>query len=130
MSYLEFDPAPCNEACVQAGSEHYGERARAEARIYVRQLKRMFPIPPELESRVSYQLQMNQHDSDAGCYLEIRLLYSGSPAAIEYAMHVEDNLPEHWDETAQAEVAALKEQWAQEGLIPLVPQIVQQAPQV
>jgi|GEM_PF-2804796 len=58
---------------------------------------------------------MNPHDSDVGCYLDIQLHYSQCPDAIAYACRVEDNLPQHWDEAAQQEVAALKREW--EGII-------------
>jgi|SRR5579883_2694119 len=111
MNEIFLDPTPCNEECVQAGSEHYGARARAEAAVYIRQLKRLFPIPVELEGRVKYVMRMNQYDSDVGCYLDIRLIYWDLPAAATYAMQVEDNLPECWDDEAATEMAALKAKW-------------------
>ena len=88
-----------------------GERAKAEARIYIRQLKRLFPIDAALEGHVSYQLQRNQHDS-VDYYLDVQLVYDNVPAAIEYATHVEDNLPEYWDQEAKTELEALKQQAA------------------
>jgi hypothetical protein len=98
---MELAPTPTEERCEQVGSRGYdADRARAECRAFVNQLRRQFGEPPE---GASLFIKSNTHDGDS--YLEVAVRFDDSVrAAIDYAFRVERKLPARWDREALAEI--------------------------
>jgi hypothetical protein len=101
---IELAPTPYGEDCAQVGTDDYGNRALKECKRFLRQLKRQFPIPTELEGQAEYFIKRNPHDE--GSYLEVALRFdSTNSKAMNFALKVETKSPEHWDEEAKVEMA-------------------------
>src|ERR1035437_1132786 len=97
--YLEIGCSPCDEPCVQLGSEDYDRRAKKECRALINQLKRMYGEPPE-----SARLTIKGNPHDYGVYFEVRCIYAiDNEAGSNYALKCE-SLPENWDEEAKKEL--------------------------
>lgn len=99
--YIELGSTPCSEKCAQVGELDYNARAHIECKAYVHQLERIFPIPDGVDA--AFRVKMFPHDF--GSYHEV-VVYFGTQdeKAIEYAFHVENNLPEYWDPEAMTEL--------------------------
>ena len=99
---LELGTTPSGEDCAQVGATKYDyyELARMELQAFLNQLKRMFPNPPP---DVRFKRQSNPHDF--GTYYDLAIRYnSNDEEAVNYAMNIENNLPENWDEQAKREL--------------------------
>jgi hypothetical protein len=95
--YISLGPTPCDEDCVPAGT-HPSQEIK-ECNAYKRQLRRMFPNPPENTSiGVKYFYT-------GGGYREVVVYYDdNSEASWTYAINVERNLPAKWDELAKIDL--------------------------
>lgn len=96
-------PVPALENCAQVGDPGYSEKARAECKAYLNQLKRKFGEPP-----MGGSLKMISCPHDFGEYYEVVAFYDERfPDSAEWAFDVEDNLPELWDDEARVELTFL-----------------------
>jgi hypothetical protein len=99
---MELAPTPIEEPCEQLGPKYRPERARAECKAFIAQLKRVFGEPP-----VGASLFVKSNPHDFGTYLEVAVRFDDEdPAAVDYAFKLEGNLPEAWEDEARAELAA------------------------
>lgn len=99
--HLTLGPVPAGEDCAQVGQANYLAQAQAEVQTYINQLKRLFPIPQEID--VSFGISRERHDF--GTYYEAKVMFDDtSEAASDFAFNVENNIPEKWDEQARAEL--------------------------
>jgi hypothetical protein len=97
--------APAEESCAQVGNRSYDyyDRARAEARALINQLRRTLgPEPP------GTRLSLKSHPHDFGTYLTIVCYFDGKDAAsAAYAQRCDNECPLVWDEQARAELGLL-----------------------
>ena len=97
---LEIGATPYGENCAQVGSDDYHERAKKECAAFRNQLIRMFGEPPN-----GARVVVTSSPHDYGTYHEIAVRYdSNLPAALEYALKLEGECPEHWDSEARREL--------------------------
>jgi hypothetical protein len=81
----------------------YMPRMRAECRAFVGQLERTFP--QALEAGCSFRVKSNPHEF--GSYLEVQVRFDDDDEhQTHWAFMIENDLPEHWDDQARAELAA------------------------
>lgn len=100
---MPLGPAPTGEDCVQVSkTDDYAQAMRAEVARYKELLEKRFPVPASLEGKVSFIRQSNRHDF--GAYYEIEVKYAiddpEDEAPVNFALFVESNLPETWDDPA------------------------------
>lgn len=102
MEHLTLGPTPREEECAQVGTDEYPVRVRREGKAYIGQLVRMFGSPPP-----GAEFRLKSFPHDFGTYHEVVLSFDSSvKTAVEFACHVEGNLPGEWDEQAKAELTA------------------------
>ena len=98
---------PSGEQCAQVGSINYGQNARKEGRALINLIKREFGEPP---TGVSLELKSNPHDF--GTYLDVVIRYDGDSEEHEsYALRVEADCPEYWDDEAKKELNESGYEW-------------------
>jgi hypothetical protein len=91
--YLTLGSSPTEEDCVQINEINYYEKSRKECNAYIRQIIRTHGDPPDQTSIV---IQSCVHEF--GTYHEVICSYDNDiQESVEYALHVEANLPEKWD---------------------------------
>ena len=102
--YLDLSPTPVDEPCAMVEKTgDYMPRMRAECRAFVGQLERAFPLA--VEAGLYFRIKSNPHEF--GSYLEVQAVFDDEDEAqTEWAYLIESNLPEAWDETARAQLAA------------------------
>jgi len=101
--FLDLDTVPCDEPCAAVGQPDYSKRARLEARAFVAQLERAFPLA--VDAGVYFRVKSNPHDF--GSYLSVQVVFDDEDEAqTEWAYTIEDDLPVAWDEDARNELAA------------------------
>jgi hypothetical protein len=101
--YLDLDTVPCDEPCASVGQPDYSKRARLEARAYVAQLERAFPLA--VDAGVYFRVKSNPHDF--GSYLSVQVVFDDEDEAqTEWAYTIESELPNTWDDDARNELAA------------------------
>ena len=104
--YLILGATPAGENCAQVGRDNYPEQVRREGHAYIAQLTRMFGEPP-----TGSRFSLKGFPHDFGTYHEVVVWFDDTlPSTIEFAYHVENNLPEEWDDEAKeylAEVSGL-----------------------
>ena len=101
--YLDLAPVPVDEPCAMVGSYDYHARARAECFAFCGQLKRAFP--EALKAGVTFRIKWNPNDF--GSYLEVQACFDDeNEEQTEWAYLIENELPESWDDTARAQLAA------------------------
>lgn len=92
--YLELGPVPIEEECAQVGSPDFERKAKLECKVYIAQLKRMYP---------GMNFAVRGFDHDFGRYYEVIVFYD--PDDLESsnnAFAIEENLPYRWDEIAKS----------------------------
>lgn len=99
--------APCDEDCLQVGTENYKVRATAQGLRFIALIRATLGKEPE-----GAELFIKWNPHDFGYYPTIECRFdTDNEAAREYAFKCEGNLPTQWgpltDEEARAEVAAL-----------------------
>lgn len=106
MFYCNFDEislgsAPREESCAQLGFPDYHEQALIECRAFKKQLERQFEVPEELSGEIYFRIKHNPHDF--GTYLSVEIRYNcDNEKALEFAIHVDNNVPNEWNEEARA----------------------------
>jgi hypothetical protein len=104
---LPIGPAPCDEACAQAGDTDYHERSRRECRVFQRMLVRLFPIPESVPASVV----VRSFPHELGRYREVCVRYAPSNGvAADWAYRIEGSAPLNWDALARNELAWLEQQ--------------------
>jgi hypothetical protein len=100
IDYLELGPTPCGENCLQVGNPDYLNYREIEAKAYIHQLVRIFgPFPSGCKLAIKY------FPHDFGQYHEVCAVYSTeTDQGVEWALNIENNLPERWDEEAKVEL--------------------------
>lgn len=101
--YLDLSSVPVSEPCACVGSDDYMTRARIECRAFAHQLERTFP--QAVEAGCSFRIKSNAHDF--GQYLEVQVRFDDDDEhQTHWAFMIENDLPEHWDDQARAELTA------------------------
>lgn len=94
--YLDLGCTPVEENCAQVGKVGYLDRARAECREFIGQLRRQFGPEP-----VGCKLAVKSNPHDFGSYLSVVVYFDDAiEESITYAFKLEADLPEYWDDTA------------------------------
>ncbi|MFZ2992473.1 MAG: hypothetical protein WA061_02045 [Microgenomates group bacterium] len=93
---FELGCTPCGEDCVQVNpNEDYIPAMRQELNRYKSYLEKLFPISDDL----SCYFKIHWQSHDFGRYGEIAICYDDeNEKEIEFALNVEGNLPEYWEE--------------------------------
>lgn len=100
-NYISLGCTPYGEDCAQVGSADYDANARRECNAYRNQILRMHGETPE-----GVRLRIKAFPHDFGTYHELCVVYDESLLSAEaWAINVEDDLPEYWDQAALAELA-------------------------
>jgi hypothetical protein len=99
--YLCIGSAPSDEECAQVGSEGYARRAKAECAAFINQLRRVFGGEPD-----GARLRTKSNAHDYGTYFEVVCDYEEeNQKALDYALKVEGETPQEWDDEARKELA-------------------------
>lgn len=97
MDYVYLAPTPIEEDCAQVGEPNFHKRATNEMTAFCNQLYRQFPNAREIG--VYFRIRWENHDF--GQYGEVVAAYDmDDEEAMNFAYHVENNLPDNWDEEA------------------------------
>lgn len=100
--YLDISPVPYDEPCSQVGSPDYYEKMRTESKIFISQLKRRFPLWGE--KNIEFVNKSFPHDF--GSYNSVCVIFDDQDEeACQYAMLIENECPQNWDEIAKKELA-------------------------
>lgn len=95
--YIYLSPTPVEEDCAQVGEPDFRKKATKEMTAFCNQLYREFP--EAREKGVYFRIKWQNHDF--GEYGEVVATYEMDDSdAMEFALHVERNIPERWDEKA------------------------------
>jgi len=94
---MELGTTPCGEDCVQVNSkEDYEPAMRKECERYMEMLEKRFPIPED----IGCYFKIKWFPHDFGRYAEVCISYDTEiQKESEFALFVEGNLPEKWNET-------------------------------
>lgn len=104
QDFIELSATPVGEKCEQVGPNCDYVRMKMECRAFIGQLRRQFGDEP-----LGAKLAMKSFPHDFGSYYEVVCHFNDDfDVAIDYAYNLENNLPEHWDETAKAELGLNK----------------------
>ena len=96
--YINIGSSPSGEDCAQVGSDDYTHRASVECRIFADQLDRSFPDI----AKNGCSLAIKSFPHDFGSYKEVVIYFDDENEASEsYAIHIENNTPEFWDDLAK-----------------------------
>lgn len=99
--WMYLSPTPIEENCAQVGEDNFHQKATREMTAFIGQLYRQFPDAKE--KGVYFRIKWENHDF--GTYGEVVAAYDDDDEiAYEYALGVELNLPEYWDEEAKKEL--------------------------
>lgn len=101
--YVTLGSTPHGEDCAQVGVDDYRARTPQEARVYIDQLTRVFGQLPE-----KVRLRLKSFPHDFGTYHEVICDYDDEdPEATDYAIKLENESPEFWDEIAISQLQSL-----------------------
>lgn len=101
MDYFYLSPTPVDEDCAQLGTDGFRKQATKEMTAFCGQLYRQFPLAKE--KGVYFRIKWENHDF--GQYGEVVAAYDqDDDEAMNYALFVEHNIPERWDEEALKEL--------------------------
>ncbi len=102
QEYIEIGCSPSDEQCAQVGDTGYYVQARKECTAFINQLNRTFGDP----KKYNCLLLTKSNNHDFGEYLEVRCYYeTTNEISVEYAMRVEREYPNKWDDIALKELA-------------------------
>lgn len=99
--YMEIGSSPTEEDCIMVSKDvDYIPEMRRQARIFRDQLVRQFGNPP-----VGASLLVKTFHHDFGPYMEVVCYFDDTiEASEEYALKIEGNTPEKWDEESLKEL--------------------------
>lgn len=101
IGYITLGPTPAGECCEQIGPNCNYDRMKKECRVYIHQLERMFPDAEKSNARFAVM----SFPHDFGTYKEVVVKYDEMVEdSVNFAFHVESNLPEEWDDEALDEL--------------------------
>ncbi len=116
--HLFLGPTPGAEPCLQLGSPDFTmEKAKLECRRYIELLEQKFRPVPE---GAYFRIKTETHEF--GSYPEVVVDFdSENEEAVDFAFHVENNLPGTWDDTTpcpggQPEKSVLRAHLAARGM--------------
>lgn len=90
---LELSSSPVLEQCAQVGADFYQQDLSAEIAAYLHLLRRTFPT-----EGVNAKFAVTRVQHDFGTYQEAVVKFNPrSEQEVDFALHVEANLPTHWD---------------------------------
>jgi hypothetical protein len=94
MDMLELGSAPAEEDCVSVtDKEDYMQAMREECRRYKALLESLFPVPDNVDACFA----IKSYPHDFGTYMEVVVKFDNyDEKAIDFAFHVEENLPGKW----------------------------------
>ena len=96
--YLVLEAVPSDEMPADLDRRGYAALARQRCGAFIAQLRRQFgPEPP------GAALKVRAMPHDAGTYYTV-VCYYDNRAGEEYALRLENNLPERWDDQARKEL--------------------------
>lgn len=99
--YLYIGPTPVNENCAQVGDPDFNMKASKEMKAFINQLYRTFP--DATENSVKFRIKWELHDF--GKYGEVVVDYNcEDEMSYSYALNIDSNIPENWDEEALKEL--------------------------
>ena len=96
--YIVLEAVPSEEDPADIDQRGYAALARQRCAAFIAQLRRTFGPEPQGAS-----LQVRPMPHDAGTYYTV-VCYYDNPEGEEYALRLEGNLPEYWDEEARKEL--------------------------
>ena len=100
--YITIGCSPVDEDCAQVGQADYHERALAECKALIGQIRRVFGEEPE-----QAQLKIKAFPHDFGTYHEVVCYFNDDEdESMRYAFAVEGRLPDNWDKEAREELQA------------------------
>jgi hypothetical protein len=92
--YLVIGSSPCEEDCVQTGSENYSARQKKECRLYIEAIRKKLGKEPQGAS-----LKLKSFLHDFGAYQEVVCYFDTElPESEEYAFKCEGESPATWSE--------------------------------
>lgn len=98
--FVTIGSTPCGETCAQVGTPDYVERARAECRAFIAQLRRHLGEEPH-----SALLSVKSSPHELGTMIEVVCYFdSNDEQAMDYAYACESQGPEGWDAKARGEM--------------------------
>jgi hypothetical protein len=90
--YIEIGSSPCDEDCVQLGSEDYTVKALCECKRFINLLRKVFGDEPD-----GARLVIKGFEHDFGRYYEVVCYFDDEkPGSTEYAFKLEANTPATW----------------------------------
>lgn len=99
--YVDIGPTPASEDCEQLGPNYNPNKARAECKAFINQIRR-----ERGEEPFGARLTIKSNPHDFGTYLEVVCKFDeNNEEAAEYAFSCECTA-EYWDDEAKAELAA------------------------
>lgn len=94
MEYLVLGPCPIDEEPCQVGEENYYIKARTQCYKFVCLLEKLFTDKPK-----NVKFSYCEFPHEFGSYLETIIMFDSiDPKSKEFALFVESNLPEKWEE--------------------------------
>lgn len=101
---MELGSSPVGEECAQVGTPNYATKAHTECARYRKLLEAKFGEPP---GDAYFTIKCNPHDF--GSYYEVAIVYDDhEEKEVEFAFHVEANLPETWDDDVKVPMGKKK----------------------
>jgi hypothetical protein len=101
--YLMIDCTPSEESCAQLGADNYSTQAKAEARRFIAQIEKHYPLPDKAE--LGY-LTISPQSHDFGTYYQVKIVFDDEcELSVNWAYSIEaDELGalRVWDETELA----------------------------
>ena len=92
--YLVIGSSPCEENCVQTGSENYSARQKKECRLYIEAIRKKLGKEPQGAS-----LELKSFPHDFGTYTEVVCSFDTDiEESREYAYKCESDSPATWGE--------------------------------
>ena len=89
---------PHNEPCIQMGDSNYRRNSRLECLALISQFRRERGPEP---AGSGFKIASNTHDF--GNYFDVEIEFEGdNEEAVEFALMVESEIPEKWDEQSLA----------------------------
>jgi hypothetical protein len=93
--YINIGPSPCEEECVQLGSDNYRSLAREECSKFIQAIRQKLGEEPE-----GAELRTKSFPHDFGTYLEVVCWFDDEvPESFDYALACESDSPTTWADT-------------------------------